>query len=71
MCRALGVEFADAKLCLLEKVRASTHQSQPGLIPGYRLVDAQSPALEMLHDQLKRREGLFKSPFLNQVGDAF
>src|SRR5215216_5722857 len=66
----LGVERADAKLCLFEQVRASAHQPQPGLIPGDGLVHGQPPPLEMLHDQLERGERLLKRPLLNQGPDA-
>ena len=44
------------------KLGTSAHQPEPSLIPGYRLVHGQLPALQMLDHHLERGKRLFKRP---------
>ena len=54
-----------------KKLGTSAHQPEPSLIPGYRLVHSQLPALQMLDHHLESGKRLFKRPCLNQGADDF
>jgi hypothetical protein len=52
--RVPGIECTDAQLCVFEKLRATAHEGQTGLIPGYRFIHGQPAALQMFDYLLER-----------------